>query len=143
MHDPILAGCLQRIPAAALLQVIEAESLTGRLVLQDTPIVMEAREGSIVRARDGAREGVKAVLGAFFLTDGRFELTAHDVEGAPLASTMGLVMEGLRQLDEWNRLRRPGGRPPRWSTTSTCTTQTRAPGDPEPRHGGERRARAL
>lgn len=104
MPEVILAGSLHHVPVAALLQIVAAESLTGIVRLLGTPTVLHARGGSVVQAEDGPRTGIVAVLGAFFVSADRFEIVEHEVVGEPIGSTMGLVMEGLRVVDEWERL---------------------------------------
>ena len=74
------------------------------------------REGRVVDARltpralpasnVGDLEGEEAVYRTFLWQDGRFEVDFEpvDVPEAIATSAQGLLMEGLRRLDEWQRL---------------------------------------
>jgi len=108
---PSLKGDLSQIGLAALLTMIEMERKTGVLTLRepggDTAQIL-VRAGRVVHARvDSSPEPVDAECVYFLLSwsNGTFELIACDVEGADRVqtSTMNLLLEGARRLDETSR----------------------------------------
>ena len=108
---PSLKGDLSQIGLAALLTMIEMERKTGVLTLRDPDGgggQILVRSGRVVHARlDEAPEPVDAEC-VYHLLEwgaGTFELIACDVEGADRVgvSTMNLLLEGARRLDEQHR----------------------------------------
>src|SRR6185369_16961993 len=64
------------------------------------------RDGKVVDAALGRLVGEEAVYRALIWNDGEFEVEFTKVENpdAIESSTQGLLMEGMRRVDEWGRL---------------------------------------
>lgn len=103
-----LSGELADMGVVDLLQTFELARKSGWATLRDDQ--MEAsiyfRDGKVVDAEHGKLRGEEAVYRCLIWTQGTF-----DVEFAPidrgeviLSSTQGLLMEGMRRVDEWGRL---------------------------------------
>ncbi|HHO50474.1 MAG TPA: DUF4388 domain-containing protein [Deltaproteobacteria bacterium] len=104
MPDPILTGRLELVGLPSLLQLVESEALTGRLLLAGQAR-LGLHDGSVVTARYDGLDGRTAALEAFLLGRGAFELAADEIEEEqPLGDTIELLMTGCRLLDEWSRL---------------------------------------
>ncbi len=113
--DHEVQGKLSQIPLTDLLQVFHMNRRSGVVVLTR----MEAggrqargeiwlREGNVVQSRAGAKvEGEKALFRLLGWRDGSFAFTPNRVNTPPriLTPTRALLLEGMRQLDEWDRLR--------------------------------------
>lgn len=100
----ILSGTLGGISLPSLLQLIEGEALSGRLVLHGVGELIFA-EGAPVAARCEGLEGRAAALELFLVTGERFSLDRQHVPPAPpVAPSLELIMEGCRLADEWARL---------------------------------------
>lgn len=105
---PSLKGDLSQIGLSALLTMIEMERKTGVLSLRDpggASSQILVRNGRVVHARlDNAADPVDAECIYHLLgwSAGTFELITCDVEGADRVqtSTMNLLLEGARRLDE-------------------------------------------
>jgi CheY-like chemotaxis protein len=105
---PSLKGDLSQIGLAALLTMVDMERKTGVLTLRDpggASAQILVRGGRVVHARlDHAPDPVDAdcVYHLLGWSAGSFELIACDVEGADRVqqSTMNLLLEGARRLDE-------------------------------------------
>jgi DNA-binding response OmpR family regulator len=103
-----LRGDLSQIGLAALLTMIEMERKTGVLTLHDAAGVSAqvlVRSGRVVHARlDDRGDPVDAECIYYLLgwSGGGFELATCDVEGVDRVqtSTMNLLLEGARRLDE-------------------------------------------
>lgn len=118
--DHEVEGKLSQIPLTDLLQLFHMNRRTGTLHLKrrqpgsrDEHGAVLIREGNLVQANAGGGiEGEKALFRLLAWRDGTFAFTPNPVTGAPriLTPTRLLLMEGLRQLDEWDRLR--GSLPP-------------------------------
>ena len=65
------------------------------------------REGEIIDAEEGESRGEDAIYGLLGWTDGSFVVEFQTVERARAISesNQGLLMEGMRRVDEWNRIR--------------------------------------
>jgi len=113
-------GKLSQIPLVDLLQLFHMNRRTGTLDLSRREAgggeergSVGIRDGNIVHASAGPSvSGEKALFRLLAWSDGSFAFTPNPVQGAPriLAPTRALLMEGMRQLDEWNRLH--GSLPP-------------------------------
>jgi DNA-binding response OmpR family regulator len=64
------------------------------------------REGKVIDARTRSRSGADAVYRMLIWSEGAFEIefSGTDREDRISLSTQGLLMEGMRRLDEWGRL---------------------------------------
>ena len=100
----LFAGDLGRIHLSSLLQLAEAEAFCGWLTLGDAGRV-GMRDGEVIDAQCGPLGGRDALRTLFFATSGRFSFTDDEPpSGAALASMMQLIMDGVRIVDEWERL---------------------------------------
>lgn len=105
---PSLRGDLSQIGLAALLTMVEMERKTGVLTLRSGAggsAQILVRGGRVVHARlDDHPEPVDAECVYYLLSwsAGTFELITCEVEGADRvqSSTMNLLLEGARRLDE-------------------------------------------
>jgi Domain of unknown function (DUF4388) len=102
-----LHGALEQISLSTLLTVLDMERRSGVLAIRRHGELgrLWLRRGSVVRARvDGlaARAGKLAVYHLLSWGDGRFELTAVEVDGVDEieTSTTYLLMEAARRSDE-------------------------------------------
>jgi hypothetical protein len=102
-----LHGGLDQIGLATLMTVLDMERRSGVLMIRRTGELgrLWLRRGGVVRARvDGliARSGKPAIYYLMSWSDGRFELTAGDVDGVDEIDTPTtyLLMEAARRLDE-------------------------------------------
>jgi hypothetical protein len=102
-----LHGGLDQIGLATLLTILEMERRSGILMIRRQGELGRVwlRRGAVVRARvDGitARNGKSAVYCLIGWPEGRFELTAGDVEVTDEINTPTtyLLMEAARRFDE-------------------------------------------
>jgi CheY-like chemotaxis protein len=112
--DHEVEGKLSQIPLTDLLQLFHMNRRTGTIELtRREPGAPEElgtillREGNLVQATVGAVEGEKALFRLLAWREGSFAFSPNPVRGASriLAPTRGLLIEGVRQLDEWDRMR--------------------------------------
>jgi hypothetical protein len=107
-----LSGSLAELSLADLIEMTSLGSKTGRLVLfdEDGGEVGELaiREGLLVGATCGKLSAEKAFYALLALTGGTFDFDpeAELDEGICNLHTESLLMEGMRRLDEMQRLRR-------------------------------------
>ena len=103
-----LSGSLEDMGVVDLLQTFEVSRKSGVARVADGPREARVyfRDGRVVDAVMGRLRGEEAVYRALLWTVGTFE-----VEFCPVAndevittSTQGLLMEGMRRVDEWGRL---------------------------------------
>lgn len=110
----ILAGDLQDVGLNSLVQLAQAESLTGWIR------VFARGEVSLVKGRIsgavcGPLLGIEALRELMFLRDGRFSAVRGEPQAsAPLEGVIYAIMDAYRLRDEWARLgelvlRRAGG----------------------------------
>jgi hypothetical protein len=80
--------------------------------MPEEPGTLYIRDGNVVQATVGAVDGEKALFRLLAWREGSFAFTPNRVRMAAriLAPTRALLMEGMRQLDEWERVR--GSLPP-------------------------------
>jgi hypothetical protein len=117
--DHEVEGKLSQIPLTDLLQLFHMNRRTGtiELVRRETGRPEELgsiflREGNVVQATVGSVDGEKALFRLLAWREGSFAFTPNRIRVAAriLAPTRALLMEGVRQLDEWERMR--GSLPP-------------------------------
>jgi DNA-binding response OmpR family regulator len=105
--DGTLRGTLQQMNVIDLLQSLELSRKTCRLVLTngDDRCELFFTEGQINHAIYGPLSGDEAVYKVLTWTGGNFQIdfTSSSTEQTVTRSTQGLLMEGLRLLDEANR----------------------------------------
>jgi DNA-binding response OmpR family regulator len=102
------AGSLQDMAVVDLLQTFEVSRKTGLMLLTNHEEAAKIwfREGKVLDAELGRLRGEEAVYRTLLWNAGHFEVhfcpvTNEDVIGT---STQGLLMEGMRRVDEWGRL---------------------------------------
>lgn len=116
--DRELQGRLSQIPLTDLLQLFHMNRRTGTIQIGRREAGREERgtiwlrDGNLIQAATGSVEGEKALFRLLNWRDGSFSFSPDPVTVAPriLTPTRALLMEGMRQLDEWDRLR--GSLPP-------------------------------
>ncbi len=102
------AGSLQDMAVVDLLQTFEVSRKTGYLLLthdvQAAKIFL--RDGKVIDAELGRLRGEEAVYRTFLWNEGSFEVHFGVVaqEDVIDTTTQGLLMEGMRRVDEWGRL---------------------------------------
>ena len=108
-----MTGAIEEIPLPDVLQLLGTSKKTGVLVIQSAQGVgrIRMRKGIIVHVGIDALQGVAPLKCAYRLlawTHGTFELEPADetpVPGEIELAVHELLMEGLRQMDEYNHLR--------------------------------------
>jgi hypothetical protein len=112
--DHEVQGKLSQIPLTDLLQLFHMNRRTGTLeVVRQEPGGREERgavsirEGNVLQATAGRVEGEKALFRLLAWRDGSFAFSPHRIHAPAriLVPTRALLLEGVRQLDEWDRLR--------------------------------------
>jgi len=107
-------GQLAQIPLTDLLQLFHLNRRTGTFELRRRTSDGRAErgrihlhEGDVVQATTGPVEGEKALFRLLTWIDGSFAFRAEPIRIAPriTSTTRALLLEGMRQLDEWRRLR--------------------------------------
>jgi CheY-like chemotaxis protein len=101
-------GSLSDIGVVDLLQTIDNGKKSGVLYLASSGqrAAIYFRAGGPVDAELGSLRGARAIYRALVWTEGTFEIDFREVrrEDAIQTSTQGVLMEGMRRLDEWGRL---------------------------------------
>jgi CheY-like chemotaxis protein len=102
--DGAIGGRLADMGPVDLIQVLEIGRKTGALSLgrQGETAVLYFREGQIYDAQSGDLRGDTAVFRILTWTDGDFKIQfgIESKQQSVQNSTQGLLMEGMRQLDE-------------------------------------------
>lgn len=106
-------GEIGDLPLADLVQSLMVQRRSGRLSLlreaerggaeQGALLI---RDGEVIQARTGDVDGEKAMFRLLAWSEGHFSFEAGVPNETPtiLAPTRRMLVEGLRQLEEWNRL---------------------------------------
>ncbi|HKP62125.1 MAG TPA: DUF4388 domain-containing protein, partial [Polyangiales bacterium] len=101
-------GALSDIGVVDLLQTIDNSKKSGVLHLTSKAArgAIYFRNGNPVDAELGKLHGARAIYRALVWTEGSFEIDFREVrrEDVIQTSTQGVLMEGMRRLDEWGRL---------------------------------------
>jgi hypothetical protein len=109
-----LAGRLAQVPLADVLQLLHLNRRSGTLELarrvpggRDERGRVLLRDGEVVQAQVGAVEDEKAVFRLLAWSEGSFAFRpgAAPADTRITAPTRALLLEGLRHLDEWKRVR--------------------------------------
>jgi CheY-like chemotaxis protein len=100
-----LSGCLRTLSLADLLQAFHHSMRSGRLTLtrvNGEVASVYLKDGEVRQARTDELAGEDAVFHALQWEDGDFTFDEGETAPAPnvLRSTMGLLMEGMRRIDE-------------------------------------------
>ena len=102
------AGSIADMGVVDLLQTFEVSRKSGIVHLQNREAEAQIffREGKVVDAVLGRLFGEEAVYRALIWNDGNFEVEFSKVDNPDVieTSTQGLLMEGMRRVDEWGRL---------------------------------------
>jgi CheY-like chemotaxis protein len=107
MRGGITAGLLSEMSLIDWMQSLEQGRKTCTLVLRSGQEICKLyfTQGQVTHAQCGSREGNEAVYKVLAWTDGEWEVDFARTSGehTTTMSTQGLMMEGLRLLDEANR----------------------------------------
>jgi CheY-like chemotaxis protein/tetratricopeptide (TPR) repeat protein len=102
------AGLLGEMGLVDLIQTIEMGRKTGRIFLDNPPHkgAVAFRDGKVVDARTGRLKGERAFYRMLVWNEGVFQMEfgPHEEQDVIELSTQGLLMEGMRRVDEWGRL---------------------------------------
>jgi hypothetical protein len=107
-------GRLAQIPLADLLQLFHLNRRSGTFELRRRTADgrsergrIHLHEGDVVQAVTGPVDGEKALFRLLTWTEGAFSFRPEAITITPriTTTTRALLMEGMRQLDEWRRLR--------------------------------------
>jgi DNA-binding response OmpR family regulator len=103
-----LSGSLRDMGVVDLLQTFELSRKSGvlKIVSARREGRVYFRDGKVVDAELGKLRGEEAVYRALTLGEGSFEVEFRPVSNEDLipTTTQGLLMEGMRRVDEWGRL---------------------------------------
>ena len=101
-------GSIQDMAVVDLLQTFEVSRKSGIVHVRNNAHNAKIlfREGKVIDAQLGALRGEEAVYRTLIWNDGSFEVEFTAVRGDDVieVSTQGLLMEGMRRVDEWGRL---------------------------------------
>ncbi len=105
--DKDIAGRLSHMPLVDILQVLHFNKKEGELVIthEDQTGMVLIKDGQVYNAVLGQAEKEKALFRLFTWKDGAFEFHPRSV-ASPLkieTSTGNLLMEGMRQIDEFEK----------------------------------------
>jgi DNA-binding response OmpR family regulator len=103
------AGRVADMPVVDVIQTIEISRKSG--VIQFTgdrgrQATIYFRDGRVIDAEAGALQGEDAIYRLLTWNEGEFEVVFRTVRRREVITTssQGLLMEGMRRLDEWSRL---------------------------------------
>lgn len=112
--EQAVQGKLAQIPLTDLLQLFHMNRRSGtiQLIREEGGVRGERgslilREGNLIHATAGRVEGEKALFRLLAWHEGRFAFTPGTVTMTPRITTptRALLMEALRQLDEWDQMK--------------------------------------
>ncbi len=102
------SGSVSDMNVVDLLQTFEVSRKSGivHLTHGDTEAQIYFRDGKVIDASLSRLLGEEAVYRALIWNEGEFEVEFCKVDNPDVieSSTQGLLMEGMRRLDEWGRL---------------------------------------
>lgn len=103
-----LSGSLEDMGVVDLLQTFEISRKTGvgKIANGRREARIYFRDGKVVDAELGRLRGEEAVYRALIWNSGHFEVDFCPIDREDIipTSTQGLLMEGMRRVDEWGRL---------------------------------------
>jgi DNA-binding response OmpR family regulator len=103
-----LSGSLADMGMVDIIQTFEVSRKSGeaRITSGRHEAIVYFRDGKVVDAELGRLRGEEAIYRALIWSSGSFEVEFKPVdnEGVIPTTTQGLLMEGMRRLDEWGRL---------------------------------------
>ncbi|MDM8550826.1 DUF4388 domain-containing protein [Desulfobacterales bacterium HSG2] len=103
-----MVGKLSEIPPTGLFQTLNLNQKTGVLILKlpEGSAILVFRDGEIIRAKHNKKRGREAFFELLKENEGHFKfipgLSEEEMKTPPLGEFMGLLMEGVRRLDESN-----------------------------------------
>ncbi len=102
------SGSLEDMAVIDLLQTFEVSRKTGFVLLthEEQSAKVFFREGKVIDAELSRLRGEEAVYRTLLWNDGQFEVHFTQINNEDIieTSTQGLLMEGMRRVDEWGRL---------------------------------------
>jgi CheY-like chemotaxis protein len=103
------AGRVQDMPVVDVIQTIEISRKSGVIQFvgeRGRQAAIYFRDGRVIDAEAGALQGEDAVYRLLTWSEGEFEVVFRTVRRREVitVSSQGLLMEGMRRLDEWSRL---------------------------------------
>ncbi len=103
------AGRVADMPVVDVIQTIEISRKSGVIQFvgdRGRQAAIYFRDGRVIDAEAGALQGEDAVYRLLTWSEGEFEVVFRTVRRreAIATSSQGLLMEGMRRLDEWSRL---------------------------------------
>jgi len=102
------SGSIEDMAVVDLLQTFEVSRKTGTVHLKSGTKEAQIffREGKVLDAELGQLSGEEAIYRALTWNEATFEVTFEPVtrRDAIEVSTQGVLMEGMRRLDEWSRM---------------------------------------
>lgn len=107
--DKEIEGDLSQIPLVDFLQILSMNRKDGTITISrdGQKAFIYLKEGKIINAIIDKIEGVKALFRLFFWGEGKLEFVPQRA-ASPVrikSPTDNLLMEGMRQLDEWGKLK--------------------------------------
>jgi CheY-like chemotaxis protein len=103
------AGRVTDMPVVDVIQTIEISRKSGVIQFvgdRGRQAAIYFRDGRVIDAEAGALQGEDAVYRLLTWSEGEFEVVFRTVRRREVIATssQGLLMEGMRRLDEWSRL---------------------------------------
>lgn len=103
------AGRVADMPVVDVIQTIEISRKSGVIQFvgeRGRQAAIYFRDGRVIDAEAGALQGEDAVYRLLTWSEGEFEVVFRTVRRREVIATssQGLLMEGMRRLDEWSRL---------------------------------------
>jgi len=103
------AGRVHDMPVVDVIQTIEISRKSGVIQFvgeRGRQAAIYFRDGRVIDAEAGALQGEDAVYRLLTWSEGEFEVVFRTVRRREVitVSSQGLLMEGMRRLDEWSRL---------------------------------------
>ena len=103
------AGRVADMPVVDVIQTIEISRKSGVIQFvgeRNRQATIYFRDGRVIDAEAGALQGEDAVYRLLTWSEGDFEVVFRTVRRREVivTSSQGLLMEGMRRLDEWSRL---------------------------------------
>src|SRR6185503_18977936 len=103
------AGRVADMPVVDVIQTIEISRKSGVIQFvgeRNRQAAIYFRDGRVIDAEAGALQGEDAVYRLLTWSEGDFEVVFRTVRRREVINTssQGLLMEGMRRLDEWSRL---------------------------------------
>jgi CheY-like chemotaxis protein len=102
------SGSLEDVAVVDLMQTIDVSGKSGiaQITSGNRHAKLYFRQGQLIDAQLGKLKGEEAVYRALTWTRGSFDVDFRPVDAPAVieSSTQGLLMEGMRRVDEWGRL---------------------------------------